>query len=147
MTIVVDQPVGGIATNKISAFDLTIEAAGAAQITQVGDPVVYPGGEASHFTAIILTIAPDGKQARIAFVCQIDARNPTQCTNATLPIALQIPVTIIGTGDLSLTAGATQEVVGVIANATDNTYQVSSVPTGGVPTGTVSVTDTPPLPI
>lgn len=133
-----EQPLGSIDSNRISAFDLTISATGQEQITALGSPVTYPGGDSSIFTPVIVPQTLPSTQVRLAYVIQ----QPT----ANLPVALSIPVTTSSGGAVTFVAGATQEIVGVIVNATDNIYQiVTTTPTVGVPTATATVV--PPLPI
>lgn len=131
-----DQPVGGISSNKISAFDLTFKVTGSWQINSVNSPSTYPGGDTSIFTPVIVppsiipTSSPATTSVRLAYVIQ----KPT----AELPTGVLFYIgtkeTGSGTCSLTLDGSAKQEVVGAIGSGADNTYEVV------VSTHTVSVT-------
>jgi len=120
-----EQPAGNTNTNKISAFDLTITSSAGGNITAVGTPLTYPGGDASIFTQIIAPSGLPGTRVRFAYVIQ----RPT----AELPVAIRIPITTNAPGGVTLATGSLQEVVGYIPSGTGNSYVVVAS-TGPSPT-------------
>src|SRR3989344_1557802 len=120
-----EQPTSGGNVNKISAFDLTLTTDGTELITTVGNPATYPAGDTAIFTPVISPSGLPATTVHIAYVIQ----KPT----LDLPVAISIPISTDGAGNVSLEAASTQEIVGFIANATDNIYQLTTSQTAPPP--------------
>ena len=137
--MIVDQPVGGISSNKVSAFDLTISATGVLEIAALGNPAAFPGNATGIFTEVIVPTALPATQVRFAYVIQL----PTAQLPTTIEIPVSVNATSDGSGSLILDNSANQEVAGPIIDSTDSNYQVVMEVTGTSPSTTPAVSGSP----